>query len=311
MDMMNLESPDLCTIRASLSELFPDLGPLLSIRELGRGFSSLVVETDTGVVFKIARSKEAAKGHTKEARLLSILKAALPIPVSNPQWCTGPSEGLPFGAIGYRKLAGIPLHPDRLSTTTGVQKVARALATFLHALHSFPMSEVYAIQLPGPKEFRAELELLRSDVLPALRSALTRQEYITIERWWDTFLCDPRLQSVRPVLQHGDFWYENILVDPVTLAVTGVIDFENSALGDPAQDFATLLYHGEEFVKHTIEAYQAAGGELGEDFHHRVQRYWELRDFGGVRWAVRFNDVKEFDDSIQKLRKGPILKSSK
>lgn len=303
----DFDTHDLRSIKVALSTLFPDLGTVSSIRELGRGFSSIVVETDTGVVFKIARNKEAARGHGKEARLLPRLKAALPVLVPEPQWQTGPSDGLPFGAIGYRKLAGIPLHPTHLSTSVRSRKVARTLATFLHALHSIPTSELRGVNLPRPEELLAEYVALRSDVLPALRGALTRQEYGTIVRWWDAFLSDSRLQSFRPVLQHGDFWYENILVDPETLDVTGVIDFENSAIGDPAQDFATLLYHGKKFVEEAIEAYQVAGGEVGEDFHHRVQRYWELRDFGGVRWAVRFNDAEEFEDSIQKLRKGPIL----
>lgn len=306
---MHSDSPDLESLRSSLRGLFPDLGSVSSICELGRGFSSLVVETDTGVVFKIARNREAARGHSKEVRLLPRLRGALPVPVPDPRWHTGPSEALPFGAIGYRKLPGVPLHPKQLDTTTKTRKVAWRLGTFLHALHSFPPSELCAVQLPRPDAFRCELELMRSDVLPALRGALTRQEYLTIVRWWDTFLRDSRMERFRPVLRHGDFWYENILVDPVTLDVTGVVDFEESALGDAAQDFATLIYHGEEFVKEAVEAYRAAGGDPGEDFHHRVQRYWELRDFGGVRWAVRFHDDAEFDDSIRKLRQGPILRT--
>ncbi len=299
--------PELTSIAAALGVLFPDLRSVAPVRELGRGFSSVVVETSAGVVFKVARNEEAAKGHAKEARLLPHLKATLPISVPDPRWYADPCEVLLFGAIGYDKLPGTPLHPKHLDTMVRRRMVARKLAAFLHTLHRFPQCEAGALGVPGPEATRTELELLRSDVLPALRGALTRREYSTIVRWWDDFLCDPRLQRFRPALLHGDFWYENILVDPVTGDVTGVIDFEQSALGDPAQDFAALLYHGEEFVEETLEAYQAAGSDLGEDFYHRVQRYWELRDFGGVRWAVRYNDVEEFNDSIRKLRNGPIL----
>jgi hypothetical protein len=49
-------------------------------------------------------------------------------------------------------------------------------------------------------------------------------------------------------------------------------------------------------------------GSLGEDFHYRAQKYWELRDFDGIQLAIRFNDMPEFEDSLRKLRDGPILK---
>lgn len=306
---MGLEAPDLYALRALLGAECPDLGSVAFIRILGQGFSSLVVETDGGVVFKIALSEDAAKGQAKEAWLLPRLQSKLPVPVPEPRWCIGPARDLPFGAIGYRKLNGIPLQPQLLGGAAVRRKVARALGAFLHALHSFPTDEICQMQLPGPDEIRRELELLRAEVIPELRGALTRQEYVAIVQWWDAFLGDTRLRRFRPVVQHGDFWYENILVDPLTLDVTGVIDFEDSALGDAAQDFATLLYHGEDFVKEAIAAYRVAGGDLGEDFAHRVQRYWELRDFRGGQWAIRHKDAWEFYDSIGKLRRGPILRA--
>lgn len=301
------ESPDLRVIGTTLSVLFPNLDPVLPIHMLGVGFSSLVVETAGGIVFRIARNQDAASRHAKEARLLLRLKPSLRLPIPDPQWSAGPSAVFPFGLIGYRKLTGTPLHPAKL-TTTSRTAVVRALVPFLRALHSFPASEARVLQLPGPAEFRAQIELLRAEVLPALRPALTRQEYHTLVRWWEAFLHDPRLQQFTPVLQHGDLWYENILMDAATSTVTGVLDFENSAVGDPAQDFATLRYFGQPFVREVVEAYQAAGGRLGDDFHYRVQKYWELRDFDGVQFAVRFKDIQEFEDSLRKLREGPILK---
>jgi hypothetical protein len=39
-----------------------------------------------------------------------------------------------------------------------------------------------------------------------------------------------------------------------------------------------------------------------------MQRYWELRDFGGLQFAVRHADQQEFIDALRKLEHGPILK---
>jgi len=51
-----------------------------------------------------------------------------------------------------------------------------------------------------------------------------------------------------PVLRHGDFGTSNILYDPESTSVTGIIDFSSAGLGDPAVDFAALLAsYGEHF----------------------------------------------------------------
>jgi hypothetical protein len=40
----------------------------------------------------------------------------------------------------------------------------------------------------------------------------------------------------------------------------GIIDFESAIIGDPAQDFASLLYLGEPFTSFVINVYRALGG---------------------------------------------------
>jgi aminoglycoside phosphotransferase (APT) family kinase protein len=43
-----------------------------------------------------------------------------------------------------------------------------------------------------------------------------------------------------PALVHADLAPEHLLADPVTTRLTGVIDFEDAQIGDPAIDFAGL-----------------------------------------------------------------------
>ena len=38
-----------------------------------------------------------------------------------------------------------------------------------------------------------------------------------------------------------------------------------------------------------------------------MRRLWELRHFYGVLFSVRFDDEEEMEDSIRKLRAGPIF----
>jgi hypothetical protein len=47
-------------------------------------------------------------------------------------------------------------------------------------------------------------------------------------------------------------------------------------------------------------------GATGASFGHRLRRYWELREMGGVRHALRY-DPAELDDALPKLRAEAVL----
>ncbi len=297
---------DLDGIGTALRTTFPDVGDVMPLRLLGSGFRSIAVETPEGIVFRIARNQDAAVGHAKERRLLPALQDRAPVAVPNPQWFTGPSPAFPFGVIGYPKLLGTPLSPDQL-TPAREHRLAADIAGFILALHRFPVEEALPLGLPTPERQRAELATLRDTVLPALRSALTGPEHQSVTRWWDEVLADPHMSEYRLVLQHGDLWYENVLVDEAGEAVVSVVDFERAGIGDPAQDFATQFHLGPRFAAKVIGAYQALGGTLDGGFRHRLRRLWELREFDGVWSAMTGDDPTEVEDAVRKLRRGPVL----
>ncbi len=67
-----------------------------------------------------------------------------------------------------------------------------------------------------------------------------------------------------PTLVHGDLWYGNLLVNATGTRLAGVLDWENVAIDDPAQDFATLMHSGEAFTQAVMDAYERAGGILDQ-----------------------------------------------
>ncbi len=305
---------DLDTIAANLRAAFPELD-VVTTRVLGGGFRSLVVETDGGVVFRIARNQDAADGYAREALLLPAIGPRLPVAVPDPRWSAGPSESFPFGVMGYPKLRGRPLQPRDLAASNAA-RIARDVAAFLVALHRVPPRDVTALGLPDlsdPGDREAGWPRLRDNVMPALRAVLPPGEYDALERWWDVFLGDDAMRRYTPSLCHGDLWYENILVDDrgaaegAATSVAGVVDFECAAVGDPAQDFATGLHLGAPFARAVLQAYRELGGVLDDGVEHRVRRWWEAREFDGLAFALRRDDAAEFHDALRKVRAGPIL----
>jgi aminoglycoside phosphotransferase (APT) family kinase protein len=295
---------NLYEIEAELRAVFPSLiipSPLLLI---GSGFNSIVLEAGGSIIFRIGKNSLAQEGYEKEIDCLSIIAPRIPFLVPIPKWHSKRSTYFPFGVIGYDKIPGIPLQPTLLNNTN-LSLVARNTAKFLLALHQLSPD---SLQLKQLIDQASKWEDQHQNVLPILKSELIVTEFNQIKQWWDHFLADKKMQDYNPVIQHGDLWYENMLVNTRVDKLIGIIDWEQLSIGDPAQDFATLFHAGEKFVKFVIDSYQSLGGKLDENFEYRMQRLWEAREFEGLYYAIKFDDPIELKDALRKLRHGPILR---
>jgi aminoglycoside 2''-phosphotransferase len=103
------------------------------------------------------------------------------------------------------------------------------------------------------------------------------------KNYFEGYLDDPARHAFTPVLKHGDFGGSNILYDPNTLDITGVIDFGSACLGDPAADAAALSTYGQAFFGLCLETYPEMGAMRPRaDFYRgtfaRQEAYYGLRD---------------------------------
>lgn len=298
---------DLDHIERALERAFPDLDRVAPLRMLGYGFSSVAVETAGGAIFRVARNADAGAHYAKEAQNLPALMPYLRVAIPEPQWYLPASADFPFGVIGYHKLPGVPLEPDALAALADAQEAASQIAAIILALHRVPLG---AVSVDDDRDrVHAQWVALCDDVLPVLWNALPGNEYQAIAQWWDAFLADELMAKYTPVVQHGDLWFGNLLVKD--RRVTGVVDWERLGVGDPAQDFVPQLYLGQTFLNLVVEAYRGQGGELDPYFYHRLRHLFSVREFGGLQYSIRYDDTEEFADSIDKLRKGPILHPSR
>ena len=273
---------------------------------IGQGFSSQVVETESGNIIKIPKNQEAADRLALEARLLPSLVSRLPVPVPRPEERFPPGPDFPFGAISYVKLSGRPLKPIHLEKA-GNQRLIQETAAFLTALHQLPLSLARQIGLPEPHPSIAEAHERWREVKEPLKMTLQAHDFETVAAWWQSFAAAYPLERFDPVIIHGDFWYENMLVDDLASSLTGVLDFENAAIGDPAQDLVTLGHLGQTFADQVLDQYGRLTGRIDKAFRRRLAWLWPWREFDGLAFAIRHDDRAEFEDAMRKLRAGPIL----
>jgi aminoglycoside 2''-phosphotransferase len=288
---------NLIALADELGLRFPGARPIAPVKVLGSGFEGFVIETASGIMFKVARGPEARERLELECSLLREVATRLPVRVPVPQWQAFDLAGAPHGIVGYRKLEGAPLDAAPLTggraRTLGVQ-----IGGFLAALHAVKPTELEAA-LPTFDPHR----LLKPALVAATRDALaphaTEDELLALDNWFararERFSCD----SDRFVLTHGDLWYENLLAAPGP-RLTGVLDWSNSALSHRSRDFAPLIYTGSEFLDAVAHAYAEATGHEPGELLAQAPAFLTLRELLGLQWAQK-HDSGEVPDAIGKV----------
>ena len=88
-----------------------------------------------------------------------------------------------------------------------------------------------------------------------------------VSRFFIEFLENEKIFNFTQVVLHRDFVTSNVLVDPKTYEVTGIIDFEETGVYDPAADF--IFYdEGENFLTNLVDSYNGANDS---NFRNRMK----------------------------------------
>jgi aminoglycoside 2''-phosphotransferase len=116
-----------------------------------------------------------------------------------------------------------------------------------------------------------------------------------VARRFEAFLTEPSHFAYQPVLRHGDFGGSNILYDPMTGEISGVIDFGFAGLGDPAVDLAALSWYGETFLYQVFSVYPELAAPSVQE---RARFYRGTHALQQALWALETGDEAEFADGI-------------
>lgn len=114
------------------------------------------------------------------------------------------------------------------------ESIASVLGTFLSALHARAGDD---LDLPGDDLARLDMNR-RMPMLDERLTVLTRRSLVDDARPWIELVGDPtRYDPVQPVIVHGDLYAAHLLFGG-SGKVTGVIDWGDVHLGDPAVDLS-------------------------------------------------------------------------
>jgi aminoglycoside 2''-phosphotransferase len=256
-------------------------GEIRSLIPIDEGWSSFVVDINGEYIFRFPRREEIRQAQTKEIRLLPELGKVLSVSIPVFEYLIN-LESLPECMVGYRKIIGVPLSRN----ITMMPEIPRQVGMFLTELHLFPIENARQLGVPGAassdwiEKYASYYTWVKENVFPLLGNpARNRWAHI-----WEYFLIDLDTIQFQPVLIHGDLAGEHILCDPDLKTLCGIIDWEDTCIGDPALDFVGLFWvGGHDFVEKVLQNYKI---ELGDKFWSRLDFYAKIAPFYEIQYGL-------------------------
>lgn len=196
---------------------------IASVRRLGAGLDNVAYLVNDELVVRFRRDDQADV--EREARLLRLVETISPLPVPA-------IVDAGRGCLVYRALPGVPL-----LSLADRPEVAAQLGGFLAALHAVPpgqMAELVETDDTPPAEWLAEAV----ELWPDLAAHVPAPHRAAVEEF---LAAAPPEPEAALVFSHQDLGSEHILIDPDSGAITGVIDWTDAAIGDPARDPGLIL----------------------------------------------------------------------
>lgn len=269
---------------------------VLEYRLLLEGWDNVVLLANGSHVFRFTRRPDVSEQLMKEVQLLPTLSKhlTLRVPVPEYTWMNGP---LPH-FMGYRLIPGEQLRASHLvGSDSG--RIVSGLVLFLTQLQGVPLGEAGDL---APRyiggEWRGLYLGLREEVERLVAPRLSTEAALGLLGDFDGYIGEPANFKFSPCLIHHDLNSDYILHDPATGSLTGVIDWGDACIGDPAFDLTGLLIdYGPAFA----EAVAAAKGDPFEyigraRFYARIagvhQALYDLNVVGNAHLEVGLRQLE-------------------
>jgi len=259
------------------------------IMNTGETNDVLLVNTDR--IFRFPRLPKDTARLKQEYELLTSLRGQLPLPTPNPIYHHLDADTHRF--MEYAVLSGEPLSKYIKQAKAYMKPIAVQLADFVLALHQVPVDNiVLPIQNVGRNESLPEFfRTIQAVLFPHLAEEAQRQ----VSQIFADSINLPDIEPDKLIVRHGDLGPNNILINPKTLHLTGIIDFGSAGLDEPASDLGHIAFwgtlnFGQEFVKAFLNHYGTDGA-----LRERTQLYSTL-----IACIVALGDLE--DESGQALQ---------
>lgn len=176
------------------------------------------------------------------------------------------------------------------------ESLAASIGQAIAAIHSLPTSFVTDAGLPS----LTAMESQRSCMSIADRAAATGLLPAALVGRWERALEDSKLWQFQPVVIHGSLGSDSVLV--ADGKVSGVLDWQELRVGDPARDLQWILgSRNDSVIDSAFGAYEQVRGAGDRQLMQRARLYSELEL---AKWLLHGTEVRSteiVDDAVSLL----------
>ncbi len=299
---MPIDSNTLEVVRA----LFPGEA-IKELTTISVGWNSNVYILNEKFAIKIPKTKSATKGIEKELALTEAIRhyipAELPTPIS--RVIVDGIYGFSYKLIKGKMMTTRPLpgsgnnfDPTKIIDSNLYMSIQKQLAEILSSIHRIDPQVVQGILIQFEDEnWAGTYARLGKKWGAILRKTFAGNELIKAKILLEETIDGIAACHFQQKFIHGDFGGWNIIYDEKRKGITGILDWADSCIGDPAVDFSELIYdYGEQYAAEVLAFYDK---ESDSSLMDRAKLYLRLEGFRDLHYGV-VSDSSEF---VEKGRK--------
>ncbi len=244
----------------------------------GEGMDTIVYRVIGGYMFRFAKNPGISDVNQREARLLPILQKSLSLRIPNIEYAGLQQNGLTF--LGYQEIQGQPLTRGIVSALDATSRdvIVGQVVEFLKELRNFSTATAQkeGIVVRDLQKFVTKIWEEYRGGYSLHFDAREQKKLVTL---CTKYLNDEENFAYKPCLVHADLGPEHILYDSESGKITGVIDWSDMIITDPAFEMQDLFQnYGEDFTRLVLLG-------IGERADYGIER---ARFFTIVRNLQRF-----------------------
>jgi aminoglycoside 2''-phosphotransferase len=277
---VSIPLPPLSELKEAARAAWPERR-LERFRVNDEGWANLVLEADDCVIFRIPRRREVAESLGFELRALELLSHYLSTPIPAPVRFSvlRRPRGWPF--MAYPRLPGIPLSEVGSIDSVGKRRLGEFIRTLLTELGFVPPRSLLRIGArPGtPRDWEKRYRQLQSRFYRVTEPTVPPHAQQAVSEAFGRFYGALRGARYRAVATHLDLGPYNILWDTMSNRPTGIIDWEDLRLGDPAFDLTSLAGLGRSRLRALTQARRGPGDSTFDERLAFYRQMVPLHDF--------------------------------
>ncbi|MED1510057.1 aminoglycoside phosphotransferase family protein [Bacillus proteolyticus] len=260
-----------------IKEALPNLS-IHSYKQNEEGWDNIAAIVNDELLFRFPRKLEYAKRIPLEKELCKLLSHSLQ-EIEVPQYCLlykNDTDTAPLCSY-YTLIHGEPLKTEIVTKLEQKERtiIIAQLATFLAALHSIPLKHVKPLGFSIEKTL-TYWKVLQTKLNQYVTNSLTSLQKSALNRLFQNFFANIAKSTFQNTVIHADFTHHHILFNTLNKTISGVIDFGDAQIGDPAFDFAGLYYDfGHEFTTSVYEQYCSLISHNDPLLIHRITTFYQ------------------------------------